>query len=100
MKVKEKLDDSFMRHSRRIANKLGGYKDAASAKAAKQVKETITVEETVADPTPLAIILGPSTYGAAPHLSKEILEGIATGFLQIQPEVASAALLEKDNIDE
>ena len=98
--MKEKLDDSFLRHSRRIANKLGGYKDAASAKAANQVKETFTVEEAVADPSPLAIIPGPSNYGAAPHISKEILEGIATSFLQILPEAASAALLEKDNIDE
>jgi len=48
----------------------------------------------------LAIIPGPSNYGAAPHISKEILEGIATGFLHIQPEATSAALLEKDNIDE
>ena len=83
MKVKEKLDDSFLRHSRRIANKLGGYKDAASAKADNQVKEPSTTEEDVADPFPLAIILGPSNYIAAPHLSKDILEGIATGFLQI-----------------
>ena len=100
LKVKEKLDDSFLRRSRRIANRLGGYKDAASAKAANQVKEPFTEEEDVADPCPLAIIPGPSNYGAAPHLPKEILEGIATGFLQIQPKAASAALLEKDNIDE
>ena len=94
------MDDSFLRRSRRIANKLGGYKDAASAKAANQVKAPSTTEEDVADPFPLAIILGPSNYGPAPHLSKEILEGIATGFLQIQPEAASTAFLEKDNIDE
>ena len=100
LKLKEKLDDSFLRRSRRIANKPGGYKDVASAKAANQVKEPFTAEEDVVDPCPLAIIPGPSNYGAAPHLPKEILEGIATGFLQIQPKAASAALLEKDNIDE
>lgn len=58
-------------------------------------------EEEVQEPTPLAIIPpGPSMTGAAPHLSKEILQGIATGFLQIQPEAASAALLDQDNEDD
>lgn len=42
---------------------------------------------------PLAMIPGP-----APHLSKQILEGIGQGFLQIQPAVVSTALLGKDDI--
>lgn len=44
---------------------------------------------------PLAIILAGHT-APAPHLSSAIVEGIATGFLQIQPEVVSAAILKQD----
>jgi hypothetical protein len=40
------------------------------------------------NPVPLAIIPPPATE-VAPHLSQEIIEGIATGFLQIQPESVS-----------
>lgn len=44
---------------------------------------------------PLAIILAGHT-APAPHLSSAIVEGIATGFLQIQLEVVSAAILKQD----
>jgi hypothetical protein len=91
--VKEQLDDGFLRRSKRISNLCGGFKDAKSAKKAKQP----TVDDPV-KPMPLAII--PLSQDAAPHLSKEILEGITTGFLQIQPEVVSAALLNEDNLDD
>ncbi|CAD6221146.1 unnamed protein product [Miscanthus lutarioriparius] len=93
VKVKEQLDDGFLRRSKRISNLRGDFKDAESAKKAKQP----TVDDPV-EPMPLAII--PPSQDAAPHLSKEILEGIATGFLQIQPEAVSAALLDEDNLDD
>lgn len=32
----------------------------------------------------------------APHLNKDILEGITTGFLQIHPSVVSNALIKLD----
>jgi hypothetical protein len=36
----------------------------------------------------------------APHLPKDVLEGIVQGFLQIQPTAISTALLEVDDLDE
>lgn len=89
LKVKEKLDDSLLRRSKRISNKLQGFKDAESAKKAKEHVASVN------EPMPLAIIPGP-----APHLSKEIIEGIATGFLHIQFESVLAALLGDENIDD
>jgi len=47
---------------------------------------------------PLAMI-PPSGMNVAPHLPKNILQGIGEGFLQIQSEIISAALLEEDDID-
>lgn len=76
MRVKEKLDDSFLRRSRRISNKLQGFKDAESAKKAKE--PAAEVEE----PIPLAMVPPPDCT-VAPHLPKEILRGIGEGFLQI-----------------
>lgn len=100
--MKEKLDDSFLRHSRRIAKKHEGFKDVESTMKNKQAAEheAFEEEEEVVEPIPLAIILGPSKNGAAPHLSKEIMEGITIGFHQIQLEAASIALLDQVNIDE
>lgn len=92
-KVKEKLDDSFLRRSRRISQKLEGYKNAESVKRAKE-----KAPHQVAEPVPLAMI--PPAGGPAPHLTKDILHGIGQGFLQIQSETMSAALLDKDDLDE
>lgn len=47
---------------------------------------------------PLAMI--PPDSGVAPFLSKNILHGIGEGFLQILSETVSAALLDKDNLDD
>jgi hypothetical protein len=100
IKVKERLDDSFLRRRRRIAKKYEGFKNGESAKKAKEAAgtnaPTMTKDAEVAEePMPLAVIPGP-----APHLSREIMEGIAHGFLQIQPAVISATLLDKDDLDE
>lgn len=81
--MKEKLDDSFLRRSRRISKKNDGFKDAESTMKNRQAEEQATTEEEVVEATPLAIIPGPSKNGAAPHLSTEIIEGVASGFLQI-----------------
>jgi hypothetical protein len=40
---------------------------------------------------------GEASSGAAPHLSLDNIQGIATGFLQMQPEaVSTSALLDLD----
>lgn len=66
-----------------FAKKKDEFKDAESARKNKEIaqSEAFVDEEEVADPIPLAIIPGLPNNGAAPYLSKEILEGIATGFL-------------------
>ena len=49
------------------------------------------------EPLPLAMIpSSPSTSAPAPYLTKEVIEGIATGFLQIHPSNVSATILQKD----
>jgi hypothetical protein len=72
VKVKERLDDSFLSRRKRVAKKLEGFRNEESAKKAREAAEEVD------EPMPLTIIPGP-----APHLSKEIIEGIAQGFLQI-----------------
>lgn len=89
VKLKKKLDDSFLRRSKRVAEKLEGYKNEESAKKAKE--KPVQADE----PMPLVVIPGP-----APHLPKEIIEGIAHGFLQIQPEAVSSALLDQDDLND
>jgi len=42
------------------------------------------------------ILASPSTSAPAPYLTKEVIEGIATGFLQIHPSDVSATILQKD----
>jgi len=119
LKIKEKLDDEFLRRSKRVSQKLGGFKNEESAKKHKEIQKGIktpreaqknkktkapkkgkklevggnTLEE---DPIPLAVI----PPEGAPHLPKLVLEGIGEGFLQIQPSVVSAALLDNDDLDE
>jgi hypothetical protein len=46
------------------------------------------------------MILPPLGFAPTPYLSQNILQGIGEGFLQIQPESVSAALLKQDDIDE
>jgi hypothetical protein len=87
VKVKEQLDDRFLRRSKRISGRIAGFKDTKSA------------QEAVAEPVPLAIIPAPGST-PAPHLTKAVVHGIAEGFLQIHPSVASAALLDKDVNDD
>lgn len=95
-KIVEQLDDSFLRRSRRLSKKTDGFKDAKSTKEAssakspkkakgarnsakKSARKNVAAEE---EPIPLPII-PPVGTTAAPHLSKEILQGIGEGFLQI-----------------
>lgn len=67
-------------------------------KKSKKAAAAASTQE-ILEPTPLAMIPSAETV-VAPHLSKEILEGIGEGFLQIQPTVVSAALLDHDNLDD
>lgn len=87
VKVREQLDDSFLRSSKRIYGKQAGFKDVMSA------------QEAAAEPQPLAIIPAPGST-PAPHLTKAVVHGIAEGFLQIHRSVASAALLDQDVNDD
>lgn len=108
LKVREELDDSFLRRSRRLSKKAEGYKDAKSAKEAKSTmksakmvskKKAKKTTQTDEEPIPLAVF-PPQGSVVAPHLPQEVLQGIGEGFLQIQPEVVSATLLKQDNIDD
>ena len=90
--LKEKIDDNFLRRNNRISQKLEGYRNAESA---KKSKEAAPAEE---EPVPLAMI-PPSGMNVAPHLPKNILQGIGKGFLQILSKTISAAHLEEDDID-
>lgn len=95
-KLKKRIDDSFLRRSKKLAKKYESFKNEESAKKAREDANVTTVENVEPDePMPLDVIPRP-----APHLSKEIIEGIAHGFLQIQPKVVSTALLDKDDLDE
>ncbi|CAN6248991.1 unnamed protein product [Urochloa humidicola] len=86
-KLKEPLEAPFVRRSRRLNPECGGFRNQASAQAAAD-------NPSVYMPVPL-----PSDAPAT-HLSVDIIQGIATNFLGIQPEVVfAAALLELDNDD-
>ena len=109
-----------MWHSKRVSQKLEGFKDADSARKFKEAKSTKKPKEAksakkpkdaksakkpkesaanVEEPVPLAMIRPPGKE-IAPHLPREILEAIGHGFLQIQSETVPATLLEKDDLDE
>jgi|UPI00081ACC8C hypothetical protein len=89
VKVKEQLDDSFLRRSNRLSIKADGYKDARSAKKAKKpahadarsikkknkkAGKSKTPAESEDEPVPLAMI--PPGFTPAPYLPQEILQGI------------------------
>ncbi|CAL5091738.1 unnamed protein product [Urochloa decumbens] len=79
-RLREPLESSFVRRSLRLNPDVGGFRDAesqAEATAYPNVYSAAPVDATV----------------VAPHLSMENIKGIATGFLQIQPEAVSPALL-------
>ena len=106
LKVREQLDDSFLRRSKRLSIKSEGFKDTKSARKArvstkdkepakakakhtnkkaqttKKNKKHVEVKE---ESMPLAVI-PPPCFAPAPHLSQNILQGIGEGFLQIQPK--------------
>ena len=56
-----------------------------------------SAQEDVLEPMPLAMIpASPFTSAPVPYLTKEVIEGIATGFLHIHPSDVSATILQKD----
>lgn len=98
LKMRERLEDKFCRRSTRLSAKKQGFKSAADAKKAQK-----EVPVSAFEPVPLAIIPAPAPTPApapAPYLTADVLEGIGTGFLQIQPESVSAALLLNDVDDD
>lgn len=93
------MEASFLRQSRRLNPDLGGFRDSSS--------RAVVVLPDAPAPVPTSLGLNPSVYtiqptgeassGAAPHLSLDNIQGIATGFLQMQPEaVSTSALLDLD----
>jgi hypothetical protein len=66
-KLKESLPDDFLRRSKRQANKSGGFKGKSAVE--------------ILNPKPLAMMPAPPSPAPAPHLNRDIVEGIATGFL-------------------
>jgi len=85
VKVKEQLDEEFLRRSKRNAVMRAGFKTPQKKRSTKGE---------VLEPLPLTMILAsPSTSAPAPYLTKEVIDGIATGFLQIHPSDVSATIL-------
>lgn len=66
VKVREQLEDSFLRRSKRISEKNAGFKESA--------------QEAADEPQPLAITLALGST-PAPHLTQNIVHGIVEGFL-------------------
>lgn len=96
-KIKEPLDAKFLRCSQRNNVDLGGFRNAESTQAAANNPSIYA--------TPLAV-LPPVYHGSAdggsqaPHLPLEIIQGIATEYLQMQPSAVSAAsIFELDDDD-
>jgi hypothetical protein len=71
-------------------------KKTKSTKSSKKPKNPTQCEQ---EPRPLAMIYPPG-FAPTPHLPQDVLQGIGQGFLQIEPESVSAALLKQDDIDE
>lgn len=87
VKLMEKLDGSlFVKRNDKISSKLDGFKYPQSTQNAST------------KPMPLAIIPACGTT-TAPTSQKEIMEGIAKGFLQIQSKAISPALLGTNNLN-
>lgn len=90
-KLKEPLDERFLRRSKRCNASLQGFKDAGAMIEASKFPDIYSGKAVL-----------PEGEGPAPYLSTEVLHGIGAGFLQIQPSVVSAALLtdlDDDNED-
>ncbi|CAN6234416.1 unnamed protein product [Urochloa humidicola] len=84
-KLKEQLPKDFVRRSKRLNPDHGGFRDAASAEAA------------AANPSIYAPVVDASSSLPA-HLTINIMQGPAEGFLKMQPGVVYAAtLLELDD---
>ncbi|CAN6221448.1 unnamed protein product [Urochloa humidicola] len=83
-KMKEPLEEGFVRRSRRLNPEIGGFRDAASAQAAQDYP--------VIYAKPL-VVVPPEQASVAPYLPVDCIQNIGVGFLQMQPSVVSAAAL-------
>ncbi|CAO2165701.1 unnamed protein product [Urochloa humidicola] len=84
-KMREPLERKFVRRSVRLNPDVGGFKDASSQQQAAD--NPLIYSSSVAVPSKVA-----------PYLSMANIQGIATNFLQIQPQAVSpATLLELDD---
>ncbi|KAF8749736.1 hypothetical protein HU200_012563 [Digitaria exilis] len=81
-KLKEPMDVRFLRRSEKLSKSCGGFRSEQAKDAASALPN---IYEGVAAPG----------SPPAPHLSTDIIQSIGTGFLQMQPEAVSAAVLEE-----
>lgn len=89
--MKEALEDKFLHCSKRLNHDLQGFRDAASKEQAEDFPDIYTGKVDLQQGADLA-----------PHMSPTVIHGIAMGFLQIQPEAMSTAILEElddDNVN-
>ncbi|CAO2196617.1 unnamed protein product [Urochloa humidicola] len=82
-KMKEPLEDDFRRRSKRLNPDIQGFRTKASQEAAQDYPNIYTASP--AEPS----------SAVAPHLTPGVVQGIASSFLQMQPTVVSALVLEE-----
>lgn len=82
-RLKEPLDERFLRRSKRQNPSLQGFKNAATRDEASSFPAIYTGKAN----------MGPSD-APAPFLTHVVLHGLGSGFLQIQPSTVSVAILE------
>lgn len=73
-KLKEPLDVVFLRRSKRLNSNLDGFRSEEAAQEAANNPSIYNVATS-------------DEANVAPYLSIDNIQGMATGFLQIQPEV-------------
>ncbi|KAF8661800.1 hypothetical protein HU200_056755 [Digitaria exilis] len=85
-KMKEPLDASFLRRSKRLSKDHGFRTDEQAAEASNNpsIYEAHVVSSAI----------------VAPHLSIDAIQGMATGYLRMQPEAVSAATLLELDVDD
>ncbi|CAO2189797.1 unnamed protein product [Urochloa humidicola] len=83
---REPLEGKFCRRSKRLNPDVGGFCSAAAQEAAND--------------NPSIYVVSPVTGEPAPHLTVANIQGLAQGYLQMQPEdVSAAVLLELDDVN-
>lgn len=99
-KLKEPLDDVFLRQRKRLNPDMGGFRTEESVAAAAENQDFYVESLEVIHPIYASSTTAGSSSPLAPHLPVETIQSMAIGFLQMQPSAISAsALLERDDND-